>query len=88
MVAVAVVLVAADFVLRTLAARELRDRARERVPGARDSSASIQSFPFFGQLLVAGSVSRVHVKVEPVGGSPARSLRWDLRWKNWWRPEH
>jgi len=33
MVAVAVVLVAADFVLRTLAARELRDRARERVPG-------------------------------------------------------
>ena len=78
MVAVAVVLVAADFVLRTLAARELRDRARERVPGARDSSASIQSFPFFGRLLVAGSVSRVHVKVEPVGAGPIDTEIWSL----------
>lgn len=65
--ALLVLLVAVDFAARAVATNELRDRARERVEGARDSEASIQSFPFLGRLLVAGAVSRVEVKVKPVG---------------------
>ena len=65
-VALIVLLVGADFATRAVAATELRDRARHRVQGARDSSASVGTFPFLARLLVAGSIARVHVKVKPV----------------------
>jgi len=65
-VALIVLLVGADFATRAVAATELRDRARQRVQGARDSSASVGTFPFLARLLVAGSIARVHVKVKPV----------------------
>src|SRR5438105_4881328 len=61
-----VILVAGDLVARAVATAELRDRARDRVAGAKDSDASIESFPFLGRLLASGTVSRVRVKVSPV----------------------
>jgi hypothetical protein len=65
-VVLVVLLVAADFAARAVAATELRDRARQRVQGAQDSSASVGSFPFLARLLLAGSIARVNVKVKPV----------------------
>ena len=65
--ALVALLVVADFAARAVATNELRARARDRVEGARASEASIQSFPFLGRLLIAGSVSHVEVKVKPVG---------------------
>jgi hypothetical protein len=61
-----VVLVVGDFVAKAYATGQLRDRAEAAVRGATSSSASISSFPFTGRLLVAGSVSKVHVRVGPV----------------------
>jgi hypothetical protein len=61
-----VLLLVGDFVAKAYATTQLRDRAKQAVRGATSSSASITSFPFTGRLLVAGSVSKVHVRVGPV----------------------
>jgi hypothetical protein len=61
-----VVLVIGDFVAKAYATTQLRDRAERAVRSATTSSASISSFPFTGRLLLAGSVSKVHVRVGPV----------------------
>jgi DUF2993 family protein len=70
LIALAVVLallVAGDLVAKGLAERQLRDRARDAVPGATGGEAEIRSFPFVGRLLVDGSVPYVRVRVNHVG---------------------
>src|SRR5437660_2982875 len=61
-----VVLVIGDFVAKAYAETQLRDRAENAVHSATSASASISSFPFTARLLLAGSVSEVHVRVGPV----------------------
>src|SRR5207245_2664014 len=56
-----------DLVARGLAGRQLRDRARDAVPGATGAEAETRSFPFVGRLLVDGSVPYVRVRVNHVG---------------------
>ena len=58
---------AGELVAKGLAERQLRDRARDAVPGATGGDAEIRSFPFVGRLLVDGSVPYVRVRVNHVG---------------------
>jgi len=61
-----VVLVIGDFIAKAYATDQLKERAERAVRGATSSSASISSFPFTARLLIAGSVPKVGVRVEPV----------------------
>lgn len=80
-IVVAVGLGAGDVAARNLAETQLATLVGDRVPGDGATSATIESFPFVGQLLVQGRVPRVQVSQEGVPAGPLvfNSISVDLR---------
>lgn len=77
-VVVVVVLVGLDLGARALAQSELASRAKS-ASGAQSTSASISGFPFLWNLLVQGSISRVHLHLSEVPAGPLRLSAVDVQ---------
>jgi hypothetical protein len=76
----AVVLVAADVLARAWAESNLAQQASAYYPPSSASSASIDSFPFLGRLLMAGDVTAVSLRMEGLTADvvTVRHLQFDL----------